>query len=83
MAATDGYLKAPESIRVLVPKRLIVERLNGVGLLDAARAALDAADIYTRERWNTREAIYTDDAAALALLNAIGADPAEILAPAS
>ncbi len=65
----------------LVPKRKIVDRLAAAGKLDAARAALDAADLYTRERWNTRDAIYSDDKTALALLKAIGADPATILAP--
>jgi hypothetical protein len=81
MATNDGYLKAPDTIRLLVPKRLIVERLQAAGKLEAARAALDATDLYTRERWNTRDAIYADDETALALLAAIGADPAAILAP--
>jgi hypothetical protein len=81
MATNDGYLKAPDTIRLLVPKRLIVERLQAASKLEAARAALDAADLYTRERWNTRDAIYADDETALALLAAIGADPAAILAP--
>lgn len=80
MAANDGYLKDPDSIRILVPKRLIIDRLQAVGKLEAARATLDAADLYTRERWNTRDAIYADDAAAIALLAAIGADPTAILA---
>ena len=79
----DGYLKAPESIRVLVPKRLIVERLYEAGLLNAARAALDVADVYTRERWNARDAIYADDETATAMLQAIGADPDVILSPAA
>ena len=57
----DGYLKEPASIRILVPKRIIIERLHAAGRLEAARAALDAADLYTRERWNTRDAIYADD----------------------
>lgn len=82
MAIDDGYYRAPETIRILVPKRTIVDRLAAAGKLDAARAALDASDIHTRERWNTREAIYADDAATLALLNAIGAEPSDILAPA-
>jgi hypothetical protein len=82
MAANDGFLKDPAGIRILVPKHVIVDRLQAVRKLDAARATLDAADLYTRERWNTREAIYADDEAAIALLSAIGADPSEILAPA-
>lgn len=68
--------------RALVPKAMIVDRLHAAGKLEAARAALDAADLYVRERWNTRDAIYADDEAAIALLGSIGADPAEILAPA-
>lgn len=79
MTITDGYLKVPASIRVLVPKRLIIERLHAAGLLEAARAALDVADLYTRERWNTRDAIYADDESAIALLDAIGADSNAIL----
>ena len=67
--------------RRLVPRSLIVDRLAAAGKLAMARAALDAADLHTRERWNTRAAIYADDAAALALLQAIGADPDMILAP--
>ncbi len=61
---------------------MIVDRLQAAGLLAAARAALDAADLYTRERWNTRDSIYADDQTAVALIEAIGADPADILAPA-
>lgn len=81
MAINDGYFKAPASIRVLVPKSMIIDRLQAAGLLAAARAALDAADLYTRERWNTRDAVYADDATAIALLEAIGADPDQILTP--
>ena len=80
MATNDGYLKAPDSIRVLVPKSKIVERLQAAGKLAQARAALDAADLFTRERWNTRDAIFADDESAVALIAAIGADPAAILA---
>jgi hypothetical protein len=84
-AAIAAFAQAhPEAMsgRVLVPKHVIVDRLQAAGKLGAARAALDAADLYTRERWNTRDAIYADDESALALLAAIGADPADILAPA-
>jgi hypothetical protein len=66
--------------RRLVPRATIIDRLHSAGKLDAARAALDAADLYTRERWNARDAIYADDATAIALLNAIGANASEILA---
>lgn len=62
----------------LVATRVIVDRLQAVGKLAAARAALDTADLYLRERWNTRAAIYADDADARALL---GADADAILAP--
>lgn len=81
MAPNDGYLKNPAAIRILVPKRVIVDRLQAAGKLEAARAALDSADLYTRERWNTRDAIYADDEVALALLEIIGAPAGEILAP--
>lgn len=71
---------APVSRRA-VAKSLIVERLNAAGKLAAARAALDA-DLYARERWYApdKPAIYADDPEALALLQAIGADPDVILA---
>lgn len=73
---------APEPVRRLVPKSLIVSRLQAAGRLAAARAALDA-DLYARERWYApdKPAIYADDPEALALLSAIGADPEAILAP--
>ncbi|TGQ19339.1 hypothetical protein [Mesorhizobium sp. M00.F.Ca.ET.217.01.1.1] len=64
----------------LVPKRVIVDRLQSAGLLEAARAAIDAADLYTQERWNTRTDIFANDPTALALLEMIGGDPAIIFA---
>src|SRR5688572_27183807 len=68
--------------RRLVPKSVIVDRLNAAGKLGAARVALDA-NLYARERWYApdRPAIYFDDPEALALLAAIGADAETILAP--
>ncbi len=77
---TRDYELLPAERR-LVSKATIVDRLQAAGKLDAARAALDAQDLYTRERWNSRSAIYADDVTAIALLQAIGADPAVILAP--
>jgi hypothetical protein len=70
-----------EPARRMVPKSLIIERLNAAGRLAAAKAVLDA-DLYTRERWYApdRPALYFDDAEALALLAAIGADPDVIMA---
>jgi hypothetical protein len=78
---TPSAYAAPVQRR-LVPKSLIVERLQAAGKLAAASTALNA-DLYKRERWYApdRPAIYADDPEALALLNAIGADPAVILAP--
>jgi hypothetical protein len=70
---------AAPALRRVVRKSVIVERLQAAGLLEAARAALDAADLYTRERWNARDAIYADDPTAMALLQTIGADPEAIL----
>jgi hypothetical protein len=79
VAAADQVVASTE--RRLVAKHVIVDRLQSAGLLDAAYAALDAQDRYTRERWNTRTHIYADDPTAVALLKAIGADPEVILAP--
>ena len=70
-----------EPERRLVPKRLIIDRLHAAGLLDIARKALDAADLYTRERWNARDAVFADDPESVAFLRLIGADPDVILAP--
>jgi hypothetical protein len=71
----------PPVVRRLVPRALIVDRLHAAGKLAAARAALDQASLYDRERWNARREVYADDPTATALLQAIGADPAVILAP--
>lgn len=67
--------------RPLLAKSIIVDRLQQSGKLVLAKAALDAAPLYTRERWNARSHIFTDDPDAQALLTAIGADPAVIFAP--
>jgi hypothetical protein len=68
--------------RRLVPKSLIIARLQEAGKLVAAKSALDA-DLYTRERWYAPDqpAVHSDDAEAVALLQAIGVDPDVILAP--
>lgn len=78
-----AQLKADhDALPRLVPKSLIIKRLHEAGKLAAASAALNA-NLYLRERWYApdRPAVYADDPEALALLAAIGADPAVILAP--
>lgn len=65
--------------RSLVSKSVILARLTDQQL-DAALAAMTNRQ---RERWRSPDhpAIYADDPEAVALLKAIGADPATILAP--
>ena len=72
---------APQPVRRMIPKGIIVERLIAAGKIDAARAALAQISVADQERWNAKPAVYADDPRALALLRAIGADPAVILAP--
>lgn len=66
----------------IIPKSVIVSRLIEAGKIGAAKAALDANPA-AFARWfaSDRPAINHDDPDALALLNAIGADPDVILAP--
>lgn len=78
---TPDPADVPESERRMVPKGVIVERLIAAGKIEAARAALAQISVADQERWNAKPAVYADDARALALLRAIGADPAVILAP--
>lgn len=71
----------PEPRRQVL-KSVIISRLIDAGLIEAARAALDAdAAAYARWWAPDRPAIYHDDPDALALLAAIGADADVILAP--
>ncbi len=64
----------------LVRKSLIIDRLQDAGKLEAAYAALQAAPLYDRQRWEVRDSVYYNDPTMLAALNAIGADPAVIMA---
>ncbi|MGO3934774.1 hypothetical protein [Rhodopseudomonas pseudopalustris] len=84
-SAAYGIIAAFESTEQieprLVPKRYIIDRLHTAGKLDAAMAALAAADTYTQQRWITRDSVYFNDPTCLAVLAAIGADPAVIMAP--
>ena len=63
-----------------VSKSDIVVRLQAVGLLEVAKAAIDS-NLYTRERWYApgQSWVYSNDPEAIALLEQIGADPYEIL----
>ena len=72
---------APQPEPRLVRKSVIIDRLHDAGKLDAAYAVLQAAPLYDRQRWESRDAIYYNDPTMLAVLNAVGADPADILAP--
>lgn len=63
-----------------VPKTTIVARLKAVNLFDAAASAL-AGNQAASAMWAVGPAINSDDQATAGLLEAIGADPAVILAP--
>lgn len=77
----DAFVIPDETPPRLVDKGVIVERLIAAGKLGAARAALDAAPLEIRERWNSKPAIHATDADARSLLAIIGLNPDEILAP--
>lgn len=65
----------------VISKLTLVERLNSAGLLTAARAAIDSADLFTQERWNAAQTISADEPTVIAVLTAIGADLDTVLAP--
>lgn len=81
IAAGEGD-RAPHPPSRTVPKSVIVSRLIEAGKIAAAYQALNSKPEYWA-RWvaSDRPAINHDDPDALALLKAIGADPAIILAP--
>ena len=81
LRAVTIAVPTPENLPLLIPRRIIIDRLETAGLLDKAKAAIDAADLYTQERWNSRTDIYANDPTALSLLQSIGGDPAVIFAP--
>lgn len=64
----------------IVLKRVIIDRLHALGKLEAAKAALDASSLYTRERWNARDGVYSNDPDTIALLSLIGVDVEAVLA---
>lgn len=65
----------------LVPKIIVMRRLQALGKLEDAINAL-RADIVLYELWSAVSEIRSDDPNARALLMAIGAKPDDILAPA-
>lgn len=74
--------RAPHPPRRQVLKSVIIGRLIAAGRIGAARTALESdAALYARWWAPDRPAIHHDDADALALLAAIGADAATIMAP--
>lgn len=64
-----------------ISKALVHQRLIDAGKMEAAKAALDANAV-AFARWFApgHDEVYADDEAALALLNAIGADAETIMA---
>lgn len=69
-------------VRRLIPKDLIMDRLDGVGLVDTAQAALLRRPVLFG-RWFNKDwsEVYADDAELVAILTAIGADVETITAP--
>lgn len=63
-----------------LPKLVVVDRLIARGSLMAALAALNS-DPVAKARWDAAVSIARDDPAVMSLLQAIGEDPAVILAP--
>lgn len=64
-----------------VRKLLILDRLAGAGLFEAAMQALGGPGALAYERWQAASYIEDTDAEVRGLLTAIGADPDAILAP--
>ena len=65
----------PITVTRTFTKQFIVDKLQSLGKLEAARAALDLAPLYTREQWNNYASINPADSSVRALLEAIGVDP--------
>ncbi len=87
--AKEEAARPPRIVRWEVPQLVVVRRLIAAGKLrdalaalqlDAAAGKLTDAELALRESWRAASAINNDDPDALALLAAIGADPAVILA---
>lgn len=72
----------PEPVRETVLKSTVQSRIIDKGKMDAAYAALTANPVYFA-RWFApdRPVVFCDDPDAVLLVQALGLDPAEILAP--
>jgi len=81
---TPAQLEAavPPPPRRLIRKTLVKQRLIDLGLMDAAFGVLVSQPVCFA-RWFDMDypEVYADDPDALALLEAIGADPAQVMAP--
>ena len=73
----DAYVTPIE--RVQIPKSVILSRLSDAQL----EAAIGGMTVRQQERWRTPDSpfVYADDEEVIAIIQAIGADPAVVLAP--
>ncbi len=81
--AAGNTIAEPDPVPVpphLVAKTVVIRRLQEAGKFAAALAALKA-DPLTYELWSAVPALASDNPDAIALFQAIGVDPAVILAP--
>jgi hypothetical protein len=69
-------------VRQVVPKSIVQTRIIAAGKMAEAKAALDSNAVYFA-RWFApdRPVVYCDDPDAIGLVQALGLDPAVILAP--
>jgi hypothetical protein len=80
-AALNGAAPgAPPAVRY-VPVYLVRQRLEAAGLWEAIATALAAEPAKMLRVLSLEVGVATNDPDALAMLTAVGADPAEILAP--
>jgi hypothetical protein len=81
-AGLEASLPSVAATPRFVPVAIIRERVTAAGLWVAFATALDM--LPAEKRWHLltlREGVASDDADAIALLSAIGADPDSVLAP--
>jgi len=79
----DGHAwSAPPAVRLLVPKSVVMQRIIAKNKMAEAYAMLTGNPVYFA-RWFApdKTEVYNDDPDAVLVVNALGLDPAEILAP--